>query len=35
MMLFPGMQVSLAGALTVVAALVFNKLIKPNQAATV
>ena len=32
MMLFPGVQVTLAGSVIVVAALVFNKLIKTNQA---
>ena len=33
MMLFPGIQVTLAGCLTVVSALVINKLIKTNRAA--
>jgi len=33
MMLFPGVQVTLAGCATVAAALIFNKMIKTNPAA--
>ena len=33
MMLFPGIQVTLAGCVVVIAALVFNKLIKTKRTA--